>query len=281
MISITYVPKAIPFNWSSAICPIECTYDMPTEEGIIYNHNSEGYVSIWSGLFMDKDIPLVIGDLVFVKTGAYIGYHVVKKILSYGYTGLVKTSVFYQTETLYTVSTGTTLFDIKYASPPVWNIYAGYQDSEVVAPNPFPYKLVSEFQPEANRDGYIDFNISGYVQSALQVIEPQGYGTELPSILGIKVFRGADYNAYMPYRICTPVSFDKIYYALNSGMDSEVINSDFVDFQMLMENKVLFDCGTTFMSRVEGDSVLAYRFEGSATIPRSTFSDSFSNNFYK
>ena len=91
MISKTYVPKAIPFNWSSAHCPIEFTYDMPTEKCVLYNHASEGYLSIWSGLFMDKDVPLIVGDLVYLTSGDYKGYHVVKKVLSYGYSGLVKT----------------------------------------------------------------------------------------------------------------------------------------------------------------------------------------------
>jgi len=251
MISKTYVPKAIPFNWSSAHCPIEFTYDIPTEECVLYNHASEGYLSIWSGLFMDKDVPLIVGDLVYLTSGDYKGYHVVKKVLSYGYSGLVKTSVLFQTETLFTVSTGSTLFDVKYATPPVWNIYAGYQDSEVTPPNPFPYKFVSEFAPEGNSVGLITFNISGYIQSAMNELIPPVEG-----VLG----EGVDYSLFMPYRITTPTAFDKIFFALNCGVDTETLNKLYIGTgKSLSAKEIEFACGASWNSYVVENEVQTIR----------------------
>ena len=251
MINKTYVPKAIPFNWSSAHCPIEFTYDMPTEECVLYNHASEGYLSVWSGLFMDLNIPLTIGGLVYITTGNYKGYHVVKKILAYGYSGLVKTSVFFQTETAYTVSPGATIFDIKLATPPVWNIYAGYQDSEISSPNPFPYKKVSEIQPEGNGDGLIEFNCSGYVQSAMNVLVPPTEGTAGMSV---------DYSLFMPYRICTPTSFDAIYFALNSGIDTYILNRDYVGVDKPLNSlPIEFGCGVTWQTFIQDEQIVTFR----------------------
>ena len=247
----TYIPYSVPQKWSSAHQPIRFIFDMPVEECTLYNHNSEGYLSVWSGLFMDLNIPLTIGGLVYITTGNYKGYHVVKKILAYGYSGLVKTSVFFQTETAYTVSTGATIFDIKLATPPVWNIYAGYQDSEISSPNPFPYKKVSEIQPEGNGDGLIEFNCSGYVQSAMNVLVPPTEGTAGMSV---------DYSLFMPYRICTPTSFDAIYFALNSGIDTYILNRDYVGVDKPLNSlPIEFGCGVTWQTFIQDEQIVTFR----------------------
>jgi len=74
----TYIPVSVPPKWSSVHQPIRFVYDMPMEECVLYNHSSEGYLSVWSGLFMDLDVPVTVGGLVFITTGTYKGYHVVK-----------------------------------------------------------------------------------------------------------------------------------------------------------------------------------------------------------
>lgn len=251
MIRKTYIPYSVPPKWSSVHQPIRFVYDMPTEECVLYNHATEGYLSVWSGLFMDLDIPLTVGGLVFITSGTYQGYHVVKKILGYGYSGLVKTSVQFQTETLYTTSTGATVFDVKLATPPVWNVYAGYQDSEISSPNPFPYTKVSEIQPEGNGEGLIEFNCSGYVQSAMNELIPPTEGTTGMSI---------DYSLFMPYRICTPVSFDAIYFALNSGIDTDTLNREYVGVDKPVNSlPIEFGCGTTWLTYIEDEQIVTFR----------------------
>lgn len=249
MIRKNYIPVKIPTKWTSAYQPITFIYDTPIEEGLLYNHNSEGYLSVWSGLFMDLDVPLSKGSLVYITSGTYKGYHVVKTILGYGYSGLVKTSIFYQTETKYTTSTGGTLFDVKLATPPVWNIYAGYQDSEISSPNPFPYTHVSEIQPEGNANGYIEFNISGYVQSALNRISPPAQ----PDLTGEVI----DYNLFMPYRVCTPIAFDYLLFAINASIPSEELNKKYIDSNVpLNSRKVEFAIGTSFDSYIYEEQVI-------------------------
>lgn len=251
MIRKIYIPVSVPPKWSSVHQPIRFVYDMPMEECVLYNHASEGYLSVWSGLFMDLNIPLTIGGLVYITTGDYKGYHVVKKILAYGYSGLIKTSILFQTETAYTVSTGATIFDIKLATPPVWNIYAGYQDSEISSPNPFPYKKVSEIQPEGNGDGLIEFNCSGYVQSAMNVLVPPTEGTAGMSV---------DYSLFMPYRICTPTSFDAIYFALNSGIDTYILNRDYVGVDKPLNSlPIEFGCGVTWQTFIQDEQIVTFR----------------------
>ncbi len=251
MIRKTYIPVSVPPKWSSVHQPIRFVYDMPMEECVLYNHASEGYLSVWSGLFMDLDVPVTVGGLVFITTGTYKGYHVVKKILGYGYSGLIKTSVQFQTETLFTTSTGGTIFDIKLATPPVWNVYAGYQDSEISLPNPFPYTKVSEIQPEGNGDGLIEFNCSGYVQSAMKELAPPTEGTTGMS---------ADYSLFMPYRICTPVSFDAIYFALNSGIDTDTLNREYVGvYKPLNSLPIEFGCGVTWQSFIQDEQIVTFR----------------------
>ena len=69
-----------------------------------------------------------------------------------------------------------------------------------------------------------------------------------------------DYSLFMPYRICTPVSFDAIYFALNSGIDTDTLNREHVGVDKPLNSlPIEFSCGTTWLSYIKDEQVITYR----------------------
>ena len=259
----TYTEYLRPAKWSSAHQPIQFKFDMPTENCIIFNHASEGFLTLWiADDFMDNPDLLLIGDIVYIKSGPYLGFHVLKKRTH-------PTLQIWQTETPYTVSTGSTVFEVKYASPQEFKICKGWQTGEVLI-NTKPFKVIAEAQFESDKDGYLSANIMGYIKSIFSTspptINPITYNQEL----------------YWPYRILTPDSFEFVYYALNSAIDSMVLNAEYLDTNKPLNSfPIITDCGTTILTYLKNNGVVSYQFNGTLTPQRNTFSDRFSDRFLK
>lgn len=265
-----------PRQWVSAYQPINYLFDAPTELG---NFGvSFGNLVVTSGVFMNSVTLLKIGDLVYITAGIYKGYHTIKSVGTYVYSGGTPILVSYTLNTVYTVAD--TARDIKYMQPPVFSVYKGWQTGEVpigVSPNPYPFLKVADFSPEGNRDGFLEVNISGYVQSALLPIVPPKKGL---------IFFGADngYNLYMPFRVVfsTVVSsktYLTIHKGLCAGIDTEDLFSKYVSTkQYLAESIAISSCLSKFATYINGSILTTYRFE-SQSIPRSTFNDRFNSRF--
>jgi hypothetical protein len=260
-----------PRQWVSAYQPINYLFDAPTENGGFSNNG--GNLQVTGGVFMNSATLLKIGDLIYITAGIYKGYHTIKSIAGYSYSLGTPIIVTYTLNTVYTVAD--TNREIKYMQPPVFSVFKGWQTSEVpvgVSPNPYPYLKVSDFSPEGNRDGFFEFNISGYVQSALLPIVPPKQGS---------VFFGADngYNLYMPFRVVFFGSFTSIHRGLCSGVDTEDLFSKYISTkQYLAESIAISSCQSSFTTLISGSTLTTYRFVNQV-LPRRAFNDRFNSRF--
>lgn len=267
--SNNYTIQTQPDLWASAHKPIRFVYDMPfTFANFTDNNGLVRVTGLSSALAGGK--TLVVGDLIYINGGIYNGYHtIVSKVSNLDFT----VSAVYTSNQIGIM--------IKYATPPQWQIWKGYQDSEVVGANPFPFTKVADFSPEGNTQGLLSFDISGYIKAAMPEILPPSEGTAFGD-----VFLSTEYSRFMPYRILigtNPESlyFEDIYLALNSSIDSDVLNAEYVDTpKPLNTNPLIFSCGTTWLSYINGSNVITYRFENGGTLPQlADFSNDFSNDF--
>jgi hypothetical protein len=260
-----------PRQWVSAYQPINYLFDAPTENGGFSNNG--GNLQVSGGVFMNSATLLKIGDLIYITLGIYKGYHTIKSIAGYSYALGTPIIVTYTLNTVYTVAD--TNREIKYMQPPVFSVFKGWQTSEVpigVSPNPYPYLKVSDFSPEGNRDGFFEFNISGYVQSALLPIVPPKQGS---------IFFGADngYNLYMPFRVVFFGSFISIHRGLCAGVDTEDLFSKYISTkQYLAESIAISSCQSSFTTLISGSTLTTYRFINQV-LPRRAFNDRFNSRF--
>jgi hypothetical protein len=260
-----------PRQWVSAYQPINYLFDAPTENATF--SNSSGNLQVSGGLFMNSFTLLKTGDLVYITAGIYKGYHTIKSVGTISYLFGVPL-IMYVLNTAYTVSDTTR--EIKYMQPPVFSVFKGWQTSEVpvgVSPNPYPYLKVSDFSPEGNKDGFFEFNISGYVQSALLPIVPPKQGS---------VFFGADngYNLYMPFRVVFFGSFTSIHRGLCAGVDTEELFSKYISTkQYLGESIASSSCQSIFVTLISGSTLTNYRFASSNPVTRRAFNDRFNSRF--
>lgn len=268
--SDNYTIVTQPDQWASAHKPIRFVYNMPFNFGTLSDNNGRLRVVMSAALAGGKTI--VAGDLIYINGGIYKGYHTVETVVN---------------NTDFTLSTAYTsafvgLVQIKYATPPQWQLWKGYQDSEVVGTNPFPFTKVADFSPEGNTVGLLSFDVSGYVKAAMPEIIPPLEGTDLGG-----VFVAEDYSRFMPYRLLIGVNpeslyFESIYLALNSSIDSDVLNAEYLNTpNPLNTNPIIFSCGTTWLSFLSNTRVETYRFDNGGTKPTYSFNNDFSNDFLK
>lgn len=267
--SDNYTIVTQPDKWASANKPIRFVYDMPfTFANFTDNNGLVRVTGLSSALAGGKN--LVVGDLIYINGGIYKGYHtIVSKVSNIDFT----------LSAVYSANQSGIM--IKYATPPQWQLWKGYQDSEVVGTNPFPFTKVADFSPEGNKAGLLSFDVSGYVKAAMPEIIPPIEGTAFGD-----VFVATDYSRFMPYRLLIGASarslyFEDIYLALNSSIDSDVLNAEYLNTpNPLNSNPIIFSCGTTWLSFLSNTRVETFRFDNGGTFPEiADFSNDFSNDF--
>ena len=268
--SDNYTIVTQPDKWASAHKPIRFVYNMPFNFGTLSDNNGRLRVVMSAALAGGKTI--VAGDLIYINGGIYKGYHTVETVVS---------NLDFTLSTAYG-SAFVGLVQIKYATPPQWQLWKGYQDSEVVGTNPFPFTKVADFSPEGNTSGLLSFDVSGYVKAAMpEIIQPLE-GTDLGG-----VFVATDYSRFMPYRLLIGVNpeslyFESIYLALNSSIESDVLNAEYYNTSKpLNTNPIIFSCGSTWLSYLNESNVQTFRFDNGGTIPTYSFNNDFSNDFLK
>jgi len=260
-----------PKLWASAHKPIEFVYDMPTEVATLVGLDDNLGV-ILPNIFAGGGLGIRTGDIVFITASQYKGYHVVKEVF---------TPLIFSLETAYTTAPTTPVCDVKYATPPVWQVWKGYQDSEVIGTNNFPFTKVADFAPEGNKDGFLEFNIGGYVKSSMKPIEAPQEGTAFGLV---SVY--SDINLWQPYRLLIGVDilyFERIYFALNSAIESDVLNAEYLNTDKPLNTfPFINSCGSTFITGLQSNGVVVYRLDNGGVIPTdSGFSSDFNNDFFK
>lgn len=267
--SNNYTLRNSPYRWTSAHKPIEFEYDMPFAFGALSDNS--GFVRVVMASALAGGKTIVVGDLIYIAGGVYKGYHVIKSVVS---------NLDFTLETDYISSFPS--IQIKYATPPQWQIWKGFQDTEVIGTNTKPFTKVADIQPEGNAQGYIAFNISGYIKSALNEITTPVEGTDLGG-----VFDADALDLWTPYRILIGTNpnslyFESIYYALNSSIEPDVLQSEYLNTgKPLNSYPIVFSCGTTWVSFLTDNGVEVLRFENGGTVPADEgFNNDFNNDFF-
>jgi len=264
-----YTQLSRPPYWVSAHRPIEYLYDVPTENAIIFDQNNEGFMSFWSGIFMNNPNLVQVGDLVYVVTGIYKGFHTVKSVQNSPTTQLIVTN---------TPFTGFSNSEVKYAEPPVFTIMRGWKAGEVAYTNPYDYKVLTTFQPELNLDGQLYFDISGYIQSGLTPITHPQQG----SFYSANVNRYQEFNIYFPFRLLTPTAEGVIHYGLNSGISTEELNAKYINTNtFLMQQALSWGCGLTVATILVYNIAYTYIGQDDLMQVETGFSDGFSSGFFR
>jgi hypothetical protein len=172
--SANYQLKSMPPKWVSAHRKCEFKYRLPVSTISSGYDDGNGYLKInLSGAFA---YALAVGDRVYIPAGTdYTGFHVIRTVHS---------TVQYTLETTYTtpISGSATIYEVVL---PTVSLYKGYDDNELILPlypsgsldiyDIQPRELLAEFQPEAGADGFIQFDISGYLKAALESPYKVGY----------------------------------------------------------------------------------------------------------
>ena len=260
-----------PRLWASAHKPIEFVYEMPFQTGDV--DNSGGFANVLLGSALAGGKTIIAGDIIYISSGVYLGYHVVKS---------VDNNLDFVLETAY-ISFASSV-TIKYATPPQWQIWKGYQDSEVVGTNYFPFTKVADFAPEGNIEGYLSFNIGGYIKSAMAEITALTEGT----LFGTGIYLEESRNLYTPYRLLIGVNpeslyFENIYLALNSSIESNTLNAEYLKTTKPLNTLPFINsCGTTWLSFINETGVSTFRLDNGGVIPvGGAFNNDFNNDFFK
>lgn len=220
-----------PAKWVSAHRKNEYKFRLP-QQIVGSSYNAGGYLGIiLSGAF---PYALNVGDRVYIpNNGTITGFHTIKSITS---------SLQFVLNTVANVSGSG--FVIWQCYLPTVKIYKGYKAGELVLTyntgtidlfDIMPYELVAEFKPEVDFDGYVKFDICGYLKTVI----------ESP----FKVAYNADETSYnYPYGLTTytPKYYNKVeliledtlintHYSANASITTDELNREFVDTQRQLQ----------------------------------------------
>lgn len=262
--SKVYTLKERPAEWSSAHDKIKYVFDLPTED-IVFIGDSDGYASILlGGHFMGTSNVLSAGDLIYIDTAPYIGVHVVKEVDP---TGLPA----YILETKY-ITTITLTGKAKYATTQEWYLYTGLTDAEKVDGREYDYKLSGVLNMVCGQDGLFTIDVAKFVSSS--------FALPVPTLQSIEDAQDTSFNLINAFRLCRPLAYDFIGYALNSATTSEELNAKYINpFQILkpVENIFYMD-STNFISYFDNGHILR-TIVNKDVVNEDLDSDSFKSDF--
>lgn len=215
-----------PAKWISAHRKNEYKVRLP-QSVIVSGYNSGGKLKvIISGAF---PYPINEGDRIYIPNNApYTGFHTIESIDS---------SIQFTLTTPY-IST-------LYNNVPIWQvylptvyIYKGYKYNEVVLTyntgtidlyNIMPYTLAAEFKPEVDYDGYLKFDVCGYVKTVIETPFKGAYSPDEESFLypyGVNIYTPKYYNKV---EIIIEETLVATHYAANASITTDELNREFVD----------------------------------------------------
>lgn len=221
-----------PARWVSAHRKNEFKYSFLTRQCNIVN--ASGYARI----ILNAAFPFTteVGQRIYIVSGSYKGYHTIQSIqgslhitLNTAYSG----AVFSWT-------------DVWQIVLPEVKLYKGYKDGQLVLPlypsgsqdlyDVMPYTLIGTFYPESGPDGYLRFDISGYLKTAIETPYKLQYNDD-----------ETDYNYPITAQLKVPVkNYNKIeliiegtcecvLYAANSSISTDDLNRYYVDTNRQMQ----------------------------------------------
>ena len=231
-----------PYKWVSAHQPIEFTMEPPRYA--LSSVGSGSGFAIFSYITDGLYTP-VVGDRLVISTGAYQGFHTITAVGTSNIFGVVFQDV--TTETVYTTTQndGYVCFQQEISL----GVYKGGDSFKA-------FELIATFRPEINIEGLYVFDISGYVQKVFPVVDSNVNYT----LGGLIVKRNLYENIqlYMNVGVTLGIFVGQLL-ALNSAIDSEQLNRDYVDTGLNLNDNAganfYFSCGLTENIQIVGDFV--------------------------
>lgn len=184
-------------------------------------------------------LTLAVGQLVYVATGVYAGWHTIKTVQS---------TTQFTTETTFTsnisVNAAITYFPIL-----EFQLYTGYKTLEEY-PTQLPYNLTATFKVEPNVKNFnYRWDVSGYLQSIFTIVPPSA---------------GIDFNLFNRFRLVFGGNELENYQVANSAVDNPEFNQLYANTGQPLNNDdtIYFNCGKTINSIIEGLVVKTYINDG-------------------
>lgn len=250
-----------PPYWSSAHRPVEFVYDHEVSQ-MYFSDNSGGKLRVYiSPAFTHTPVA---GDKIYIS----------------GITGDADAVTNYndRTHTVVSVSGNAILTDtdydgditagtvnVTYIRLPEIKLYLGYLPAEEY-PADLPLTLVATFTPENSPDNNIQFDVSEFLKSIFRI---------MPPVIGI------DFNMFNRYRLYFDGAYQDYYMVLNSSIKTDELNELYVDTGAYLNPQippVVFGCGKTILSTLQGSVVVNLEFDGE--IPSNgDYNSDFNNDF--
>jgi hypothetical protein len=243
--SKSYKIKGVPAKWVSAHRENIFKYRLP--QSTIYSiiNNGSGKMRITTTGAFSGFTPLV-GERIFIpKSGSDFGYY-----------ATIETML------------GPNQFDINLAwtanfggSIPIWlvrlpevQLYSGWRAGELVLPviggtvdmyTMQPYTLIGKFFPESGTDGYVRFDVSGYLKVAL----PSPYKMlqnpdEAPFVFPFNATQLYPTKQYTRVQVVIEYTLEYTMFVANASISTNELNQKFVDTMRVMqplEQPIRFD----------------------------------------
>jgi hypothetical protein len=213
-------------------------YSLPTRPFFYFPSNGLIQVVLTSSFSAD----LEVGSRIYFRNfGALTGFHVVKSITSQSNFTL---QTAYPSTVISSIGAGCEFVDL-----PSVTVYSGWQVGELIIggvdmSTVQPYKLIATFRPEADLNGRLRFNLSGYAQAAFPSPYKAGYNIDevdynIPS--GGLTVGGKE---YIYLRHFFNGSLKGSNYVANSGLTVDDLNRYYVKANSISEcgfTKLLID----------------------------------------
>lgn len=232
---MNYPIKSRPPKWVSAHRSNVFRTGIPTVAAF-GGYDASGYLGLVLTSSYSISTPEV-GDRLYIYSGAYSGFHVIREVVS---------GIQFVTETEWTVSPVWNSELVGFCKLPTVKIYKGYKEAEIILPlypsgsvdlyDIMPYTLAAEFTPEVGVDGFIEFDLLGYLKSILVAPYKQGYNED-----------ESDYNYaksadeyyvpknYQKARVVINGSLVAELFVSNSGIETSELNRLYVDTNQPMQ----------------------------------------------
>lgn len=152
--------KKQPYWWTPAHAPVIFEFEYQTESHILGEVVTTGKVGMYA-LQPFGEIPKV-GQLVYIRSGNYKGYHVVKSYNTLS-PGLL------ELETDYEGYSDT--YEVSLITRHEFELWTGFQDGELFE-DVLPFQKVASFIPEPNSEGKLKLNLCGYLKG---IFDPTDY----------------------------------------------------------------------------------------------------------
>jgi len=220
--------KKRPYKWVSAHRNCVFRFGLPTVMAF-GGYDASGYLGIVLTSSYGGAWAPIAGDRLYIYGGYYEGFVTITEVVS---------SIQYVTSSVWVDS----MFneDVAFVTLPTISIYKGYSVGEIIIAGQDlsewqPRELVGEFKPEVGTDGFIEFDIYGYLKTVISV-PVFGYNNdEVNKIIELD----ADED-------CIPMNYNKVdvlcdsnlecsLYVANTGLSMNELNRYYVNTSQPMQ----------------------------------------------